>query len=74
LDNNKADATLMDMVVVPEQKKHLKNFMEGKYSTIENLFEEEKEEDSVVNKTGVNNFRHLVKNHEEIFQQKHKIS
>jgi hypothetical protein len=30
--------------------------MEGKASTIANLSEEEKEEDSFVNKVGVNNF------------------
>jgi hypothetical protein len=35
--------------------------MEGKISTIANLFEESKEEDSTVNKIGVNNFRNLVK-------------
>jgi hypothetical protein len=50
------------MVVVLEQQKHLKNFMEGKASTIANIFEEVKEEDSSVNKVGVNNFRYLVKN------------
>jgi hypothetical protein len=53
----------MDMVVVPEQEKHIKNFMEGKESTIANLSKEAKEEDSTVNKIGVNNFRHPVKNH-----------
>jgi hypothetical protein len=35
--------------------------MEGKASTIDNLSEEVKEEDSIVNKVGVSNFRHLVK-------------
>jgi hypothetical protein len=45
LDNIKADATLLDMVAIPEQQKHLKNFMEGKFSTIANLFEESKKED-----------------------------
>jgi hypothetical protein len=39
LGNIKADATLLDMVSVPEQQKHLKNFIEGKVSTIANLFE-----------------------------------
>jgi hypothetical protein len=34
--------------------------MEGKISTIANLFEESKDEDSTVNKTGVNNFRNLL--------------
>jgi hypothetical protein len=62
LDNIKVDATLLDMVVILEQQKHLKHFMEGKSSTIENLSEEEKEEFSIVNKVGVNNFRHPVKN------------
>jgi hypothetical protein len=62
LANIKDDATLLDMVVVPEQQNHLKNFMEGKVSTIANLFEELKEEDSTVNKIGVNNFRNPVKN------------
>jgi ribonuclease HI len=57
LDNIKADATLLDMVVIPEQQKQLKNFMEGKTSIVANL----SEEDSTVNKVGVNNFRHLVK-------------
>jgi ribonuclease HI len=62
LANIKANATLLDMVSFPEQQNHLKNFVEGKASTIANLFEEEKEEDSIVNKVGVNNFRHPVKN------------
>jgi hypothetical protein len=35
--------------------------MEGKVSTIANLFEESKEEDSTVNKIGVNKFRNPVK-------------
>jgi hypothetical protein len=61
LANIKADATLMDMVVVSEQQKHLKKFMEGKASTIANIFEEVKEEDSSVNKVHVNIFRHPIK-------------
>jgi hypothetical protein len=40
LVNTKADATLLDMVFVPEQQNHLKNFMEGKSSTIANISEE----------------------------------
>jgi hypothetical protein len=36
--------------------------MEGKASTISNLSEEVKEEDSSVNKVGVHSFRHPVKN------------
>jgi hypothetical protein len=62
LANIKADATLLDMVVVPEQHKHLKNFMEGKTSIVSNLSEEVDEEDWYVNKVGVHNFRHPVKN------------
>jgi hypothetical protein len=62
LANIKADATLLDMIVIPKKQKNLKNFMEGKYSTTANLSEEVKEEDSIVNKVSVNNFRHLVKN------------
>jgi hypothetical protein len=42
LANIKADVILLDMVVVPEQQKHLKNFMEGKASTISNLSKEAK--------------------------------
>jgi hypothetical protein len=58
----KDDATLLDMVVIPKQQKHLKIFMEGNISTIANLFEEPKEDDSTVNKIGVNNFRNTAKN------------
>jgi hypothetical protein len=49
------------MVVVAEQQKHLKNFMEGKASIVANLSEEVDEEDSHVNKVGVHNFRHPIK-------------
>jgi len=42
--------------------------MEGKISIIDNLFEESKEEDSTVNKIGVNNFRNPVKKTLFIFQ------
>jgi hypothetical protein len=61
LNNIKVDATLLDMVVAPEQQKHMKNFMDGKTSTIANIYEEVNGEDSSVNKLGVNNFRHPVK-------------
>jgi hypothetical protein len=61
LDNIKVDVTLLDMVVVPEQKKHLKIFMEGKDSIVANLSEEVDEEYSTVNKVGVHNFRHPIK-------------
>jgi hypothetical protein len=61
LANIKVDTTLLDMVVVLEQHRHLKDFVEGKISTIANLFEESKEEDSIVNKIGVNNFRNPLK-------------
>jgi len=36
--------------------------MEGDISTIANLFKETKEEDSIVNRIGVNKFRNPVKN------------
>jgi hypothetical protein len=62
LANIKAYATLLDMVFIPKQHKHLKDFMEGKISTIANLFEDSKEEDSTINRIGVNNFRNPVKN------------
>jgi ribonuclease HI len=62
LANIKADATLLDMVVIPEQQRHLKQFMEGKYFIVSNLSEEVNEEDSFVNKVGVHNFRYPVKN------------
>jgi hypothetical protein len=45
LANIKVDATLLDIVVVPKQKKCPKFFMEGKYSTVSNLSEEVDEED-----------------------------
>jgi hypothetical protein len=51
----------MDMVVIPEQQKHLKKFMEGKYFIVANVSEEVYEEDSFLNKVGVHTFRHLVK-------------
>jgi hypothetical protein len=62
LTNIKADATLLDMVVVPEQQMHQKQFMEGKASVVANLSEEISEEDSSVNSVGVHNFRYPVKN------------
>jgi hypothetical protein len=67
LANIKVDATLLDMVVVPKQQKHLNFFMEGKASIVANLSEEVDEEDSTVNKVGVHNFRHPVKNPRFIF-------
>jgi hypothetical protein len=62
LANIKVDATLLDMVVVPEQKNHPKQFMEGNDYVVANLFEEVYEYDSSVNKVGVHNFRHPIKN------------
>jgi hypothetical protein len=62
LANIKADATLLDMVVIPEKQMHLKQFMEGKDSVVANLSEEVDEEDSSVNKVGVHNFRYPIKN------------
>jgi hypothetical protein len=40
LANIKADATLLDMVFVPEQQRHIKQFMEGKDYVIANHSEE----------------------------------
>jgi hypothetical protein len=62
LTNIKADVTLLKMVAVPEKQKNLKFFMEGKASIVANLSEEVYEEDSTVNKVGVHNFRHPIKN------------
>ena len=62
LANIKEDATLLDMVDVPEQQRHLKQFMEGKSLIVANLYEEVNEEDSYVNKVGVHKFRYPVKN------------
>jgi hypothetical protein len=62
LANIKADATVLDMVVVPEQQRHLKQFMEEKSFVVANLSEEVNEEDSSINKLGVHNFRYPVKN------------
>jgi hypothetical protein len=61
LANIKENATLLDIVFIPEQQKHLKKFMEGKDSIVENLSKEVGEEDSLVNKVGVHNFRQPVK-------------
>ena len=58
----KADATLLDMVSIPEQQMHMKQFMEGKAYFVANLSEEVDQEDSSVNKIGVHNFTYLVKN------------
>jgi hypothetical protein len=57
LVNIKADAILLDMVVIPEQQRHLKQFMEGNSFVVANISEEVNEEDSSVNKAGVHNFR-----------------
>jgi hypothetical protein len=62
LANIKVDATLLDMVSIPEQQMHLKQFMEGKASVVANLSKEIDKDDSSVNKLGVHNFRHPVKN------------
>jgi hypothetical protein len=61
LANVKADATLLDMVLVPKQQMHLKQFMEGKAFIVPNLSKEVDEEDYYVNKVGVHNFRYPVK-------------
>jgi hypothetical protein len=62
LANIKVDATLLDMVVVPKQQMHLKQFMEGKDSVVGNIYEEVNEEDSSVNKVGVHKFIYPIKN------------
>jgi ribonuclease HI len=62
LGNIKVDETLFDMVVNPEQQKHLKQFMEGKYYVVSHLSEEVDEEDSFVDKVGAHNFRYPIKN------------
>jgi hypothetical protein len=61
LANIKADATLLDMVVILEQQMHLKQFMEGKAFVVANLSKEVNEEYLSVNKVGVHNFRYPVK-------------
>ena len=58
--NIKANATLLDMVIVPEQQQHLRDFMEGKTSNIANLTEYHNEEESHVNMICVNKFRGSV--------------
>jgi hypothetical protein len=50
------------MVVIPEQHRHMKQFMEGKSFVVANFSEEVNEEDSSVNKVGVHNFRYPIKN------------
>jgi hypothetical protein len=62
LANIKEYATLLDMVSIPKQQMHLKQFMEGKAFVVANLFEEVSEEDSFVNKVGVHNFIYPIKN------------
>jgi hypothetical protein len=62
LANIKVDATLLDMVVVPEQQMHLKQFMEGKSSIVASLSEEVDAEDLSVNKVGAHSFRYPIKN------------
>jgi hypothetical protein len=61
LANIKANATLLDVVFIPEQQMHLKQFMEGKSFFVANLSEEVDKEDSSINKVGVHNFRYPVK-------------
>jgi hypothetical protein len=61
LANIKEYATLLDMVVIPEQQMHLKQFMEGKSFVVDNISEEVNAEDSSINKVGAHNFRYPVK-------------
>jgi hypothetical protein len=60
LANIKAGATLLDMVVVPEQQRYLKQFMEGKAFVVANLSKEVNKEHSSVNKVGAHNFRYPI--------------
>ena len=62
LANIKADATLLDMVAFPEQQWHIKIYMDGKPSSVTSLFENLDEDDSHVNRLGVNNFKNYVRN------------
>jgi hypothetical protein len=62
LANIKEDAILLEMVFIPKQQRHLKQFMEGKTSIVANLSQEVNEENSSVNKLGVHNFRYPIKN------------
>jgi hypothetical protein len=50
------------MVFVTEKQNHLKKIIEGKASIVGNFSEEVDEEESTVNKVGVHNFRHPIKN------------
>jgi hypothetical protein len=61
LANIKEYSTLLDMVVVPEQQRNLKQFMEGKDYVVSNLSEEVNKEDSSVNKLGIHKFRYPEK-------------
>lgn len=47
------------MVTIPEQRQHLKNYMEGKTSTISSLSKNHDGYELHANKLGVNNFRNL---------------
>jgi hypothetical protein len=62
LANIKANATLLDMVFVPEEQRNLKEFMEGKSFIVANLSKEVNEEDSSINKVGVHNLKYPIKN------------
>jgi hypothetical protein len=59
--NIKVDASLLDMVTIPEQQQHSKNYMEGKTSPITSISEKLDGDESYVNRIGVNNFRNPVK-------------
>jgi hypothetical protein len=67
LANIKADATLLDTIVILEQQMHLKQVIEGKDFIVDNLSKEVNEEDSSINKVGVHNFRYPIKNPPFIF-------
>jgi len=50
------------MATIPEQKKHMKNYMEGKTSPIPSISKTFDGDESHGNRIGVNNFRNHVKN------------
>jgi len=50
------------MVTIPEQQRHLKDYMKGNTSTIASLYEESSEEGMYINKVGAYNPMSYVKN------------
>jgi hypothetical protein len=58
----KENATLLDMVIVPEQQEHLKGFIEGKITVVANLITEEEDESFSDNKVLVVTHCNLIHN------------